>query len=67
MATLTSIQSLQILCGRENSVDQRSVLLRTELQQTYLQQARGVASLREGRMSLAALAQLSVASQLAAA
>ena len=36
MAALIFIQSLQILCGKENSVDQHSVLLRTELQQTYL-------------------------------
>ena len=39
MAALIFIQSLQILCGKENSVDQHSILLRTELQQTYLKQA----------------------------
>ena len=41
MAALIFVQSLQILCGKENSVDQRSVLLRTELQQTYLQTSSG--------------------------
>ena len=38
---LDFIQSLLFLCGRENSVDQCSVCLRTELQQTYLQTSSG--------------------------
>ena len=45
---------IQILCGKENSVDKCLVLLRTELQQTYSRQAQGFVSLHEGRMSLAA-------------
>ena len=36
MAASILFHGLQILCGRENSVHLRSVLLRTWLQETYL-------------------------------
>ena len=49
MAVLIFIQSLQILCAKENSVDQRSVLLRAELQQTYLKTSSGVCEFAWGK------------------
>ena len=59
MATSILFRGLQFLCERENSVHQRSVVLRTELQQTYLwTKFRWFASLHEGRMSPAILAQV---------
>ena len=59
MATSILFRGLQFLCERENSVHQRSVVLRTELQQTYLwTKFRWFASLHEGRMSPALLAQV---------
>ena len=53
MTTSILFQDWQFLCGRENCVHQRCVLLTTGLQQIYLR-AR-LSSLCEGRMSLAVL------------
>ena len=57
MATSDLILFLQFLCERENSVCWRFVLLRTGLQQIYLQ-IQAVVSLREGKIWPAVLAQV---------
>ena len=41
MAASILFRGLQFLCERENSVHQRSVVLRTGLQQTYLREISG--------------------------
>ena len=61
MATSILFRGLQFLCERETSVHQGSNVLRTGLQQTYLRANSGglrFASLREGRMLPAVLAQV---------